>query len=154
MLTIFWEIKKIPLANQKKVKIILQKAFSKVTVFALAHKLAKAEDISRQVNLILADQEKIQQINREYRQRNKTTDVLSFAEIDNKQKSPHLRDPKLLGEIYLNYDWLAKDNFRDLEKLFFHGYLHLIGFDHEKDNGEMEEWEAKVLSSPVENFAV
>ena len=136
MLQIFWEIreepeiKKIIVGSLKNIENELAKSFSKNTV----------------ARVIFTDSKKIKQINRTYRKINRETDVLSFAELDLSTDFPALKEAGSLGEIYINYNLIEKDK-KPLWlsiKLFIHGYLHLLGYDHEKDRGEMEKLEKKL----------
>ena len=77
------------------------------------------------------DTNEIHRINREYRQKDRPTDVISFALWENGIKTP------LLGELYICYDKVKQQaneynhSFkRELCFLFLHGLLHLLGYDH------------------------
>ena len=92
-------------------------------------------------NIIIVDKEKIQQINRDYRNKDAVTDVISFAfeEVDD-VKYDNIR---FLGEIYICYDICLKNakkygNSFDREFcfLFIHGLLHLLGYDHQTKEQE------------------
>ena len=90
---------------------------------------------SKEIELIICDNSYIQEINREYRNIDKPTDVLSFPYED----MPYTP----LGSIVISVDFveekskLYKHSFdEELALLFIHGLLHLVGYDHEKDNGE------------------
>ncbi len=86
-------------------------------------------------SVILIDDEEMRRINREYRNIDKTTDVLSFAFEDNaKIKYNKFR---LLGDIYISIPTMkrqALDNENseryELSFLVIHGLLHLLGYDH------------------------
>lgn len=92
------------------------------------------------VSLALIDDDKIQDINREYRNIDKSTDVISFAFLDNeKDKNKILQTKKdvVLGDIYISIDHAlsqAKAYEHSLKRefsfLFVHGLLHLLGYDH------------------------
>jgi len=98
----------------------------------------------RDIELILMDNKEIQTINRDFRQKDQPTDVLSFP-YEAMPMSP-------LGSIVisLNYVKDAAQKFGHSETdefilLFIHGLLHLLGFDHECDEGEMREKEASLI---------
>ncbi len=84
-------------------------------------------------NLIFVTEEEIKQINKEYRNIDKVTDVISFAAIDDNDRS----DFYSLGDIFIcvkraysqaeDYGHSAA---REFAFLAVHGYLHLCGFDH------------------------
>lgn len=95
------------------------------------------------LELILVSDEKIKEINREHRGINKPTDVLSFP-IKNSKTN-------FLGSLLISVDTakrvsdeLGVELEDELQTLFLHGMLHLLGFDHESDNGEMREKELEI----------
>lgn len=97
--------------------------------------------ISQDVEIILTDNETIQNYNREYRNIDKPTDVLSFP-IEN--ISGH--EPAGTIVISLEYakntiDSLSHSLENEAALLLIHGLLHLQGYDHEVDNGEMRDKE-------------
>ena len=102
------------------------------------------EYTDKDIELLIIDSEDMKEINLEQRKINKTTDVLSFPLED----FPHFP----LGSIVINSD-LAKIKSNELKHkttdeitlLFIHGFLHLLGYDHECDNGEMREEEEKII---------
>ncbi len=66
------------------------------------------------------------------------TDVLAFP-IDDQ---PQQRGPRELGDVFI-----CPEKATDVTEAAIHGTLHLCGFDHEADNGEMLELQAKVMAS-------
>lgn len=99
-----------------------------------------------EVSIILTNDQKIQQLNREYRKLDKPTNVLSFE----------LGDDVLLGDIYVSLDTVlreAADENISVEDhaahMVVHGVLHLQGYDHIKnrDANKMEKMETKILQS-------
>lgn len=97
-----------------------------------------------EIELILTDNTEIAQINHEFRGIDKPTDVLSFP------TDPFPGAP--LGTIIVSVDKVEeaatqlKHNENDeLSLLFIHGLLHLLGMDHETDNGEMRTQEEKIV---------
>lgn len=94
----------------------------------------------KDLELIIVDDETIRELNKEHRELDKATDVLSFP-ID---------DPngRFLGSVVISIDTaqrvakeLGHDEKLELRLLFLHGVLHLLGFDHETDTGEMRQKE-------------
>ncbi|ATB68936.1 putative endoribonuclease [Sulfurospirillum diekertiae] len=101
------------------------------------------EHTPKEVELLIIDGQSMQELNLAHRGIDKTTDVLSFP-IDDFPHAP-------LGSIVINHELAAqkaKELGHSVEEeitlLFIHGMLHLLGFDHEIDHGEMrvkeEEW--------------
>jgi probable rRNA maturation factor len=83
----------------------------------------------------------IQKLNREFRRVDKATDVLSFP----------ADEPDNLGDVAISVETAAKQaeenglSFDDeIAQLILHGLLHLSGYDHETDNGEMNRLELKL----------
>ena len=98
----------------------------------------------RKVELIVTTSEVIKKLNEKYRNIDKPTDVLSFP-LAGKKKDP-------LGSIVISIDFVNEAARRyghtskeEFALLFIHGMLHLLGFDHENDNGEMRKEEAKII---------
>ena len=104
---------------------------------------------SREIDLILCYNNTIQQYNKEYRQKDQATDVLSFP-IENDIIIDNNFMP--LGSIVISIDYVIdKAKFykhseeSEMALLFIHGLLHLLGYDHETDCGEMREKEALII---------
>ena len=103
-----------------------------------------SEFTDKEIELIITTNEEIREINKEHRAIDKDTDVLSFP-YEDMPMSP-------LGSIVISSSHVqtrAKElkhkNSDELALLFIHGLLHLLGFDHEVDNGEMRDEEAKLI---------
>ena len=101
-------------------------------------------------NIIIVDEAKIKEINKEYREMDKVTDVISFAlEDDLVMTSPD--GIRVLGDIYICIERAREQaseyghSFkRELSFLAVHGLLHLLGYDH------MNEEEEKIMFSKQE----
>ena len=86
--------------------------------------------------LLLSNNKNIKKLNKVFRNKNKPTDILSFP-LDKKTKfSKNI----YLGDIIISYNYLDKPKSQDLKlfkekviKIFIHGFLHLLGFDHSKN---------------------
>ena len=95
------------------------------------------------VSVIFVNDEQIHQINRDYRNIDRPTDVISFALADNKDEIDYI--PEELGDIFINIDAARRQaaDYEHSEKreiciLFTHGLLHLNGFDHQTREEEQE----------------
>ena len=91
------------------------------------------------VNIIIVDNEEIKKINKEYRNIDNVTDVISFALEDVEFKTPF----RILGDIYISYEKVKEQALkyehsekRELYFLATHGLLHLLGYDHMNENEE------------------
>ena len=84
-------------------------------------------------SILLTNDKEMKNLNYKFRKKNKTTDVLSFPiKIKNKQML-------YVGDIAISYEIIKerskKTNFSlEFDKVWIHGYLHLIGYDHKKIN--------------------
>jgi len=105
---------------------------------------------NREVELIITDNKNIQELNREYRQKDKPTDVLSFP-LETPFTEQSVFDIPL-GTIVISADFVkekansyghTKED--ELKLLFIHGLLHLLGYDHETDEGEMRQKEHELI---------
>ncbi len=95
--------------------------------------------------LIIVDNDTIQSINKEYRNIDKPTDVLSFPLDVNCKGMP-------IGSIIISSDKVNEMANKlnhsieaEFKLLLIHGLLHLIGYDHETDNGKMREKEEEII---------
>ena len=93
-------------------------------------------------NVIIVDNKKIHEINKEYRNIDRETDVISFALEDDKSMPED--DYRMLGDIYISIDKAkeqAKEYGHSLKRelcfLMTHGFLHLLGYDHMEKEDEM-----------------
>jgi len=99
---------------------------------------------NKEIELIITTEDEIQSINKEHRNINKSTDVLSFP-YEEMPMSP-------LGSIVISSSHviskakeLGHPQGNELTLLFIHGLLHLLGYDHEVDNGEMRKEEENLI---------
>lgn len=101
----------------------------------------------KSVELLLVSDNEIRDLNKEHRSKDSSTDVLSFPlEISTIAHMP-------LGSIVISAQYaqnvatkLGHSTKDEISLLFLHGLLHLLGYDHEIDNGEMREIERESAS--------
>ena len=107
-----------------------------------------AEFSNFHLELVFVRSDEMQQINKNTRNIDKTTDVLSFPlEIQSGFENA------LLGSIVINLDLVSlkatefghSDN-DEIALLFIHGLLHILGFDHETDSGQMRQKECEMIN--------
>ena len=99
------------------------------------------------MHVTLVSDARIRALNRRYRRKDRATDVLSFPA----SPSSRPRAPRLLGDIVIARG-VAKRQAREathseqteLRVLALHGLLHLLGYDHERDNGRMRRVEQRL----------
>ena len=100
--------------------------------------------LAGEVNVRIASNREMRRLNREFRGKDKPTDVLSFPAFQNGKAN-------LAGDVAISAD-IARMNAKELGHsleeelniLLLHGLLHLAGHDHESDNGEMRRLEQKL----------
>jgi len=87
-------------------------------------------------SLLLSNNKNIKKLNKNFRNKNKSTDILSFR-LNKKIK---ISKNTYLGDIIISFNYLDKPKSQDLLsfkqkviKIFIHGFLHLLGFDHKKN---------------------
>ena len=87
------------------------------------------------LTLLLSNNKNIKKLNKVFRNKKKPTDILSFP-LDKKIK---ISKNTYLGDIIISYNYLDKPRSQNLKlfkekviKIFIHGFLHLLGFDHKK----------------------
>ena len=104
-------------------------------------------DSEAELSVTFVDKDEIQNINKMYRDKDKVTDVISFAlEEDEPEIDINELDiPRVLGDIIICTDVAHKqaENYghsfeRELGFLALHGFLHLLGYDHMTDEDEKE----------------
>ena len=89
------------------------------------------------LSLLLSNNKNIKRLNKNFRNKDKSTDILSFPS----SKKITISNNTYLGDIIISYEYLDKPKSQNLKlfkekviKLFIHGFLHLLGFDHKKNN--------------------
>jgi probable rRNA maturation factor len=135
--------------------VILQKPVTGLTKAGLERFLLcarRAAGLKGTVNLVVTSSAEVRSLNRQFRGKNKETDVLSFPA--NSQQTISMTTPealRLAGEIAISAE-VAKQSAAlrghsaadEVKILALHGILHLAGFDHERDNGQMERRERRL----------
>ena len=100
------------------------------------------------LTILLAGNKEIKLINKKFRKKNKSTDILSFPYYTRKELKKTSNNKKIyLGDIILNIYKIKKKNFLDeFDKLWIHGLLHLVGYKHyrDKDFNKMNSLENKI----------
>jgi len=100
---------------------------------------------SKEIELIITDAPTIQEMNASYRFKDMPTDVLSFP-IEGRFEGVPLGSIVICVDfIYEKAELLGHTPEQECQLLFIHGVLHLLGFDHESDNGEMREEEEVLI---------
>ena len=109
------------------------------------------------LTLLLSNNKSIKKLNKEFRDKNKSTDILSFPL--NKKKT--LSKKTYIGDIIISYNFIDKPKSQKLKffkekliKTFIHGFLHLLGFDHIKikDYKRMLKEEKRIYETVISNL--
>ena len=103
----------------------------------------RAVCLEGQVDVLLTDDKTVKRLNRNFRGKNKATDVVSFPAGDFAEG--------IVGDLAVSLDTASKQAKRfgltledEIKTLLLHGLLHLAGYDHETDNGEMAAEETRL----------
>lgn len=115
-----------------------------------------AEEGSYEVSVLITDDEGIRKLNKSYRGKDKSTDVLSFPQWEDGLAEDDPGTVDLLGDIVISLETARRQAFdfghpveREVAYLAVHGTLHLLGYDHEDeaDKAEMRLAEEEVLKA-------
>jgi probable rRNA maturation factor len=120
-------------------------ALSKSSLTRVLNRARVAVGLFGEVDVLLADDATLRRLNKTFRGKNKSTDVLSFPAAEN--------DQEIAGDLAISLETAARQaatyghSLRDeVCILLLHGLLHLSGLDHETDQGEMATREAALRS--------
>lgn len=115
-------------------------------------KIGRLRDEITDVSVAIVDDESMKNLNHKFRHRNRTTDVLTFP-ADDSYADPR-RPGKPLGDIVISLDQArrqASDERHsiatEIRYLLLHGVLHALGYDHARDDGEMDALEVQVRAA-------
>ncbi len=102
-----------------------------------------------ELSILFVGDRAMRSLNRRYRRKDKTTDVLSFPLRDD--QFTHIQ-PALLGDIVISVPAARRQAaeaghsfLREIDILLIHGLLHLLGYDHEKNEGEARRMKRKEI---------
>jgi len=138
----FWSKK---ITNPKKYfKPKLKKIYSVIKFF-------RKKNIT--FTILLTSSNNMKKLNKKFRKHNKPTDVLSFPSFSNRNLKI-LKEKKIyVGDIAISYEIInsrskKKSFLTEFDKVWVHGFLHLIGYDHIKntDYNKMDKIEKRILS--------
>ncbi len=89
------------------------------------------------ISILLTDNNKIKLLNKKFRKKNKPTDILSFPFFDKKSLKKNKNKKLYLGDIAISHQEFSKKNKKDFKngfiKIFIHGFLHLLNFEHKSN---------------------
>lgn len=112
----------------------------------------RVDDDIQEVSIAIIEDEAMRTLNRQFRKKNKTTDVLTFP-ADASDADPQAKG-RPLGDIVISIDQARRQAAdqrhsiaTEVRYLILHGVLHALGYDHETDEGEMNALEVEVRSA-------
>jgi probable rRNA maturation factor len=129
----------INVSKKSKYKIPLKLSWLKSNEESIVKSLKREKPV--EVDVFITDDRKIRKLNREYRNIDKATDVLSFCMQEKEPGGFAIPDDEVshLGEIIISMDTAMRDAAeqgigleKEIQFLLIHGTLHLLGYDHEK----------------------
>jgi probable rRNA maturation factor len=137
--------------------VIFQRRVPEFSQLALERFVARARQaagLKGMVDVLVTSSSEMKSLNRRFRGKDKATDVLSFPADDHAGKQDHARRHlrnKFAGEIAISAE-IASQNAHELSHsaaeevkiLVLHGILHLRGYDHERDHGQMARRETQL----------
>ena len=136
--------------NETDIKVENEKELKKLVRYAI--KYMNLKNIT--FNVIFVDNNKIHELNKNYRNIDRVTDVITFRLADYEEVM--CGKINILGDIYISLDKAKEQSIeyghsylRELSFLLIHGFLHLLGYDHmnEEDEKEMFGLQEEILDS-------
>ena len=116
----------------KKIKKVDIYFNSLVQIFPKKYKFIKKK---LSLTILLSNNKNIKKLNKKFRNKNKATDVLSFPS----ERKLNIKRSPYIGDIIISYDFMNKPKVlstvefkKKVAKIFIHGFLHLLGYDHVK----------------------
>ncbi len=136
---------------------VIEKAVYAVFAHAPTAKDLIRRDVQPEISVVLANDDLVHTLNRDYRNKDKPTNVLSFAMLDTEQgwEAPQHEGPCTLGDLVLAFETVQREATEENKSfeshflhLVIHGTLHLLGYDHQKDDEAeiMETLEIQILN--------
>lgn len=133
----------IPHLSRREVMQFVRKAV------IVLDRLGEIEEEISEISVAFVDDPAMKTLNRRFRRKNRTTDVLTFP-ADDSYADPQLKG-RPLGDIVISVEQARRQAAgqrhslpTEVRYLLLHGILHALGHDHESDSGEMNELEVRV----------
>jgi probable rRNA maturation factor len=116
--------------------------------------LSKARAKRVSLSVLLCGDARMRALNRTWRRKDQPTDVLSFPVFEASTSRAAARHGTFLGDLVIDVPYAARQARRrgyalgrEVQVLLAHGLLHLLGYDHETDNGRMFRQQRRILFS-------
>lgn len=113
------------------------------TCFVFRDKYLIIDPSNIELSVIFVSDKKMKEFNLQYRGKDKSTDVLSFCQIEDTNKKIYIfkNSPVVIGDIVISPNQAKQQSieqgytfYQSLSRLLIHGLLHLLGYDHEKNS--------------------
>jgi rRNA maturation RNase YbeY len=116
--------------------------------------LSKAGAKRARLSILLCGDRRMRGLNRRFRRMDRPTDVLSFSSFEESSSSRSPRGAGFLGDIVIDVPYAARQarrrghsTAREVRILLAHGLLHLLGYDHETDDGTMFRLQRRLMNA-------
>lgn len=116
------------------------KDVSRLALARFANRAQRASGLDGEVTILLTSDAELRQLNLQFRKKDKPTDVLSFPSVGGGDIAISLQTARAQATA------LGHDLLTEIKVLILHGILHLAGYDHESDSGEMRRTEERLRS--------
>ena len=125
----------------KNPKKYLQRKLNKL------HKISSFKNKNQEFSVLLTSNNKMKKLNNKFRKKNRATDVLSFPLNNIIKNNLYIGDIAISFEIINKKSLISNFNY-EFDKIWIHGYLHLVGYDHKKniDYKKMSKKEKLILN--------
>lgn len=140
----------IEILTEPRIQARFGRRLRRGTLGVFLREAVQAVRLRGNVSVLLTDDREIRRLNREFRGKDKATDVLSFPALSS-ARSRARQEPEAAGDLAISVDTAARQAeafghplATELQTLALHGLLHLAGFDHETDSGEMARREERL----------
>ncbi len=144
----------IEVINKQRLHLLAQKPIAQLGRAVLA-RIERGECFA---TITFIRDRAMQQLNRDYRHTNTPTDVLAFAYHEQMSDNEPNHNPAFLGDVIISVETAARYAHEqgisfetEINWLVIHGLLHLAGYDHETDNGEMRRLERRLRKELLES---
>ena len=111
------------------------------------HKISSFKNKNQEFSVLLTSNNKMKKLNNKFRKKNRATDVLSFPLNNIIKNNLYIGDIAISFEIINKKSLISNFNY-EFDKIWIHGYLHLVGYDHKKntDYEKMSKKEKLILN--------
>lgn len=138
LLTLKMEVSFTNLQNQHRIPATHLKKWVELIGAAIIKKKINPDfkkALRKDLSLVFVDSKTIKKLNKQYRGKNKPTDILSFSDLFEDQLGELVLCPSVIVEQARSNKWSQK---KEYSYMVLHGVLHLLGYDHEQEQEAQE----------------